>query len=681
MRKRLFGILGSVAIIVAACGGATTSSAPPASGGASSPAASGSAAAPSASAAAGAQTLNFAIDADVSGGLTNAADNVPTAQAIQFLYDALYIFDASLTPQPGLAASLADISTDGTVWTVKLKDGVKFSDGSPLTADDVVQTYALAQSANCTYSPAVCMNSFLASVEKVDPLTVKFTLKKALSTFATIYLPGIFIENKKAVDASYARYLEATKAVTAAELTAFTDKVAAEEKTPTGPPAEGSTDKTVDYAQFQAEAEALLQKAGQPLPDKALFPSADGTSTDLGAYTKAIIDALRTIETTTTANATDALAAAYKYLDIQLNPVGLGTGPFKFVSYKTGESLEYDNNPDYFKGASAISKVFVPIIKDDIAGGQALAAGQVDWKYSMVGGTYNSIKDNPDLQFVTYPDFGFFALYFNQREGTLFSDKNLRQAVSYCFDKEATAKAATEDNGVAIYSEIPPASWAYPTTGLNTYPMDQAKAKSLIESSGWTLGTDGIYAKDGKKLSTTVAVRAGRPDRSKWMQLVGDQVKACGIDLKYKEVDFGAILNMLTTFPHVNAADPASGKPFDAYFGGFSTGYDPDPFSLYDSSQCSTAKQPDTNNYICYKNPDVDKLIADGLTTFDQAKRATIYQQYAVIQSNDLPVIYAWADIAHQGLRKTVSTTADGGLQLDTPQFAWQLEKLTNVKQ
>ena len=83
---------------------------------------------------------------------------------------------------------------------------------------------------------------------------------------------------------------------------------------------------------------------------------------------------------------------------------------------------------------------------------------------------------------------------------------------------------------MAIYSEIPPASWAYPTTGLNTYPMDQAKSKSLIESSGWTLGTDGIYAKDGKKLSTTVAVRAGRPDRSKWMQLVGDQVKACGIE-------------------------------------------------------------------------------------------------------------------------------------------------------
>ena len=464
------------------------------------------------------------------------------------------------------------------------------------------------------------------------------------------YLATTNIESKDAVDASYAKYLEATKAVTPAELKTFLDKVTAEETKPTGPPAEGSTDPTVNYTQFTAEAEALLTKAGQGFADKALYTGEDGTL-DEGAYTADNIGRLRTIQTSQTAGAIDALAAAYKYLDIQLNPLGLGSGPFKFVEYKTGESLEFDNNPDYFGGASEISKVFVPIIKDDIAGGQALAAGQVDWKYSIEGGTYAEIKDNPELKFVEYPDFGFFGLYFNLRDGQLFADKNLRQAVSYCFDKEATAKAATDDLGVAIYSEIPPASWAYPTTGLNTYPMDPAKSKELIEASGWKLGSDGIYEKDGKKLATTVAVRAGRPNRSKWMQLMADQVKACGIDIQFKEVDFGAILNMLTIYPHINAAAPESGKPFDAYFGGFGTGLDPDPFSLYHSSECSTAERPDTNNYICYKNPEVDKLIEDGLKTFDVAERTKIYQEYAMIQSNDLPVIYSWSDIAHEGLR------------------------------
>jgi ABC-type transport system substrate-binding protein len=673
MHKRLMGIAATAVILVTACGGATTSSAPPASSGTA------PSTAPSASAAAADQTLTHPIDADISGGLTNAADNVPAAEANKFLYDQLYGVDASLAPQPLIAAEQPTVSADGKTWTIKLKPGIKFHDGTDLTSADVVQTFELAKSANCTYSPALCLASFVDSIKAVDDLTVEFTTKTVLSSFMLGYLATTNIESKDAVDASYAKYLEATKAVTAAELKTFLDKVTAEETTPTGPPAEGSTDPTVNYTQFTAEAEALLTKAGQGFADKALYTGEDGTL-DEGAYTADNIGRLRTIQTSQTAGAIDALAAAYKYLDIQLNPLGLGSGPFKFVEYKTGESLEFDNFADYFGGKSEIAKVFVPIIKDDIAGGQALAAGQVDWKYSIEGGTYAEIKDNPELKFVEYPDFGFFGLYFNLRDGQLFADKNLRQAVSYCFDKEATAKAATDDLGVAIYSEIPPASWAYPTTGLNTYPMDPAKSKELIEASGWKLGSDGIYEKDGKKLSTTVAVRAGRPNRSKWMQLMADQVKACGIDIQFKEVDFGAILNMLTIYPHINAAAPESGKPFDAYFGGFGTGFDPDPFSLYHSSECSTAERPDTNNYICYKNPVVDKAIEDGLKTFDVAERTKIYQDYAVVQSNDLPVIYSWSDIAHEGLRTTVDTTAEGGFQMDSPQFYWEVQKMTNKK-
>ena len=175
-------------------------------------------------------------------------------------------------------------------------------------------------------------------------------------------------------------------------------------------------------------------------------------------------------------------------------------------------------------------------------------------------------------------------------------------------------------------------------------------------------------------------VRAERPDRSKWMQLVGDQVRQCGIDLQYKEIDFAAILNMLNVYPHINAAAPEKGKPFDAYFGGFSTTFDPDPFALYHSSQCTTEDQPTLYNYECYQNPEADKLIEAGLVEFDQAKRAEIYQEYAKIQAEDLPVIYAWADIAREGLRNTVDTTADGGLQMDTPQWFRQYEKLTNIK-
>ena len=146
------------------------------------------------------------------------------------------------------------------------------------------------------------------------------------------------------------------------------------------------------------------------------------------------------------------------------------------------------------------------------------------------------------------------------------------------------------------------------------------------------------------------------------MQLVGDQVKSCGFDIQYKETDFAALLNMLTTFPHINAAAPESGKPFDAYFGGFSTGLRPG--SVHRSTTRASARPPSSpipTTSSATRTPKSTSSSTRVLVEFDQAKRAEIYQEYAVLQSNDLPVLYAWADIAREGLRKTVDTTAEVG--------------------
>ncbi|HEX6868400.1 MAG TPA: ABC transporter substrate-binding protein, partial [Candidatus Limnocylindrales bacterium] len=155
MQKRLFGILTTAAIIVAACGGATTSTAPSAAPGSEAPSA------PASEAPAGEQTLTMVMDGDISGGLSNAADNVPTAEAAQFLYDGVYGYDESLTPVAALAEDFATISEDGLTWTIKLRSGVKFHDGTDLTAEDVVQTYELAKSPNCRYNPSICLSTFL----------------------------------------------------------------------------------------------------------------------------------------------------------------------------------------------------------------------------------------------------------------------------------------------------------------------------------------------------------------------------------------------------------------------------------------------------------------------------------------------------------------------------------------
>ena len=622
------------------------------------------------------QTLTVAMAGDLSGGLSNAAAGPDTPRVASFLFDGLYGQDAHLAPVPRLAAALATVSLDGLTWTIPLRSGVTFHDGTDLTADDVVQTYEMARSLNCRFAAGLCAGSVLAAVTRVDALTVAFTLRAPLASFATTHL-GMWIDSKTAVDAAYRRFRAGIDAVSAADTTSFLDDVATEEGAPTGPVGEDGA-PTIDYGRFRADGEALLTKAEVSLPNEAPYTT-DGVL-DVEAYVRDLVARVRAIDATFTARPIDALAAAYPYLDTQLQPVG--TGPFRFGAYIPGDRVDLVANDRYFLGAPKIRRMSFPIMSDPAVVAQALVDGDIDWLPSVSTSVFGEIGTDPGLQFIEYHEPSFLGLYFNlhPESGALFADRNLRQALASCFDKPSTARTATDGAGEAIYSEIPPESWAYPSSGLDLYPVDPAKAKALIEASGWKLGSDGIYAKAGRRLSTTVAVRAGFPQRTRWLELVADQVRACGIELKAAEIPFADIVHMLDVYPHVNAAAPDARRPFDAYFGGFNTTAEPDPYRLYYSAECSSAERSSTFNYICYQNPVVDSMILAGRSETDPTRRAAIYRQYAVALAQDLPVIYAWADIAREGIRATIATKATDGPALDTPTWFEEAERLTNVK-
>lgn len=91
-----------------------------------------------------------------------------------------------------------EVTEDGKVWTVKLRDDVNFSDGVHLTAKDVKFTFETAIN-----SGSVVDLNVLDKVEEVDKTTVKFTLKEVQSTFVnTLVATGIVPEH--AYDADYA---------------------------------------------------------------------------------------------------------------------------------------------------------------------------------------------------------------------------------------------------------------------------------------------------------------------------------------------------------------------------------------------------------------------------------------------------------------------------------------------
>ena len=111
------------------------------------------------------------------------------ADLTKIIYSGLYDFDSTLNLIPDLASQLPEISADGKIYTIKLKDNIVWHDGTPLTASDVVYTYQLIQDPEFASPLRFSWNK--VEVEKVDELTVKLTIRESSATFIANLTVGI----------------------------------------------------------------------------------------------------------------------------------------------------------------------------------------------------------------------------------------------------------------------------------------------------------------------------------------------------------------------------------------------------------------------------------------------------------------------------------------------------------
>jgi peptide/nickel transport system substrate-binding protein len=91
------------------------------------------------------------------------------------IFDRLIEPDPNLQVKPSLAESWTNV--DPTTWRIKLRSGVKFQDGSPLTAEDVI--YSLTRVKDIPNSPAPFTGNVgaIASMNAIDPQTIEFKTK------------------------------------------------------------------------------------------------------------------------------------------------------------------------------------------------------------------------------------------------------------------------------------------------------------------------------------------------------------------------------------------------------------------------------------------------------------------------------------------------------------------------
>jgi len=374
----------------------------------------------------------------------------------------------------------------------------------------------------------------------------------------------------------------------------------------------------------------------------------------------------------------DAEAVSYGVLPLQWHPVGAGQWRLDEAASVPGDHLVLTT------AASANPKPATPRIEFYIYGTRnaaldAFRQNKLDW-VSLAWDEEENLSDLSDANVGTFAQpLSWTTLDFNIREGQLFSDVNLRKALSQCIDIGAAVAAAAGDQGAPAAGLFAPQFWAAdPNLGIPQ--RDVEAARHLIEDSGWQLnGT--TYEKGGHPLAADIWVREEFTQRVRMVDLVAAEAKDCGMDLTVKLGNFDSLLRSLPNDHPIYRwpnRPPDSDKPFDLYSGGLVGGHDPDPaqqLECYQADQISTRQNQYGCNINGYSNTQFDQLMAEASGLLDIPERASLYRQALDILHNDLPTLPLYYLMNRIVLREGLKSV-EGPLDLNRPGWWWQLESL-----
>jgi len=571
------------------------------------------------------------------------------------VHSSLYRLDATYDVVPELADGPCEPLGDGTVIRCRVIE-TTFHDRTPVTADDVAYAFQIAQRWDVdNYLPGT---GSLREVRVVDARTVDFVLSSVDPTFVTTVLPSVSILPRHVVEASFAAFVAGTNNLASAELTKLADAI--DEEIARDPPV---------CSPRVEEVAVLLERIGVTLyrEDSA----AAGGTFEPCRYVRVASRFIRQAAVALGATGLDAVAAAWQLLSIDWQPVG--AGPYRFVS-EDANGIRLEAWPDYSGGpASTRFLDFVPTNPDgsDLVDGTVDIFQSADTLAPFQGTAYQAGAESRGIRIASPPEPGFMALHFNVRPGSLFADRDLRLALQLCIDLERDVDAVTGGIGEPAYGPVLRGSWA-DEPDLPKPARDPAAARQLIEGAGWTLGADGIYTRDGIRLGADILTRADTPKRVKMADLIAKDARDCGIDLRSLPARWADLMPAFLTFPH---ALPGSDRPFDLYLGGWMNTADPGPFDWFVSSEVTDVEHPDAVNFMGFTDPVVDRLAEAAMATYDQAERARLYREAQREVAAQVPMIFLWADDTYDAVRTAVATV-DGPLDLEAPNWTWQLERM-----
>lgn len=307
----------------------------------------------------------------------------------------------------------------------------------------------------------------------------------------------------------------------------------------------------------------------------------------------------------------------------------IGTGPYMFKEWVAGQKIVLVSNPDYFEGCPYIDGYITRIIPDTATMFLELRAQGISYM-DLTPLQYTRQTENNLFQknFSKYRYLGFKYTYLGYNlKNPLFTDKRVRQAISYAINKEEIISGVLLGLGKPATGPYKPGTWAY-NGNVKTYPYNPQRARELLREAGWIdANSDGILEKGGKPFVFEIITNQGNETRQKCAEIIQRQLKEVGVNVKIRILEWAAFVN-----------DFINKRRFDAVILGWTITLDPDAYDVWHSSKTA----PEELNFMSYKNLEVDELLEKGRGTFNQKERKKYYDRFQEILAEEQPYTFLY---------------------------------------
>ena len=328
-----------------------------------------------------------------------------------------------------------------------------------------------------------------------------------------------------------------------------------------------------------------------------------------------------------------------------LDTMPIGTGPYKFVSYRQNQHIRYARHHDYFLPTQGAEHLIFDITSKPSLRMAKLITGECDAIAFPSQSDLEVIEEREDLKLFEKAglNIGFWA--FNASKAP-FDNPKVRRALVLAVDKTALLEAVYLGQATRAKSLVPSASWAY-QSDVRELGYNPIKARELLDEAGIPYNfTMNVWAMPIQ--------RAYNPNAMKMAQLIRSYLSQVGVKLNIISYDWNIFRENLRLGIH------------DSVLIGWNAD-NGDPDNFYRPLLTCDAIPSGTNRAM-WCNKDYDNLVQQALLTDSFEERTAIYKQANALLFEQMPLMPIAHAFQYQAARTNVTgmtINPFGGIRFD----------------